>query len=127
MDMLRDRFPVDFFFIYILKLTGITIDPELVELDRILEDDEIFQRIKHDLSQRHPKTLVTGRKSTPVEAVIRQMALKAGQSGPPKLGSSGGPEPTGLTHLPSGSLDLVSRIMRLRKVRRRGIEADGPA
>lgn len=74
--MLRDRFPVDSLFMYILKLTGITIDSELVELDRILEDDEIFQRVRHDLSQRHPKTLVTGRKSTPVEVIIRQMALK---------------------------------------------------
>jgi IS5 family transposase len=28
------------------------------------------------LSQRHPKTLVTGRNSTPVEVIIRQMAVK---------------------------------------------------
>jgi IS5 family transposase len=76
MDMLRDRFPVDSLFMYILKLTGITIDSELVELDRILKDDEIFQRVRHDLSQRHPKTLITGRKSTPVEVIIRQMAVK---------------------------------------------------
>ena len=74
--MLRDKFPVDSLLMYILKLTGITIDPELVEIDRVLEDDEIFQRVKHDLSQRHPNTLVTGRHSTPVEVIIRQMALK---------------------------------------------------
>jgi IS5 family transposase len=74
--MLRDKFPVDSLFMYILKLTGITIDPELVEIDHVLEDNEIFQRVKHDLSQRHPNTLVTGRHSTPVEVIIRQMALK---------------------------------------------------
>jgi IS5 family transposase len=76
MNMLRDKYPVDPLFMCILDLTGITIDPELVELDRILEDDEIFQRVKHDLSQRHPKTLITGRNSTPVEAIIRQLAVK---------------------------------------------------
>jgi IS5 family transposase len=76
MDMLRDKYPVDLLFMRILDLTGITIDPELVEIDRILEDDEIFQRVKHDLSQRHPKTLITGRHSTPVEAIMRQLAVK---------------------------------------------------
>jgi len=74
--MLRDRYSVDPLFMEILELTGITIDPELVEIDRILEDDEIFQRVKHDLSQRHPKTLITGRNSTPVEVIIRQLAVK---------------------------------------------------
>lgn len=74
--MLRDGYSVDPLFMEILELTGITIDPELVEIDRILEDDEIFQRVKHDLSQRHPKTLITGRNSTPVEVIIRQLAVK---------------------------------------------------
>jgi len=61
---------------FILDLSGITIDPELVEIDRILEDDELFQRIKHDLSQRRPKTLITGRNSTPVEATMRMLGVK---------------------------------------------------
>jgi hypothetical protein len=39
MDMLRDKFPVDLLFMQILDLAGITIDPELVEIDRILKDD----------------------------------------------------------------------------------------
>jgi IS5 family transposase len=75
-DMLRDRFTFDPMFMYILRLTGITIAPELVEMDRILEDDELFQRVKHDLSQRHPKTLITGRNSTPVEVTMRMLAVK---------------------------------------------------
>ena len=74
--MLRDRFPVDPLFMWILDLTGVAIDAELVAIDRILEDDELFQRIKHDLSQRHPKTLITGRNSTPVEVILRMLALK---------------------------------------------------
>jgi IS5 family transposase len=76
MNMLRDKYPADPLFMKILELTGITIDAELVEIDRILEDEEIFQRVKHDLSQRYPKTLVTGRRSTPVEVIMRQLALK---------------------------------------------------
>lgn len=43
--MLRDKFPMDplfTLFMQILELTGVKIDPELVEIDRILEDDEIF-------------------------------------------------------------------------------------
>lgn len=74
--MLRDKYPVDPLFMLVLEITKIKIDPELVEIDRILDDDEIFQLIKRDLSQRHPKTLITGRNSTPVEAVIREMAVK---------------------------------------------------
>lgn len=74
--MLRDKFPVDPLFMHILDLAGITIDPELLEIGRILEDDELFQRVKHDLSQRHPKTLITGRNSTPVEVILRMLALK---------------------------------------------------
>jgi IS5 family transposase len=76
MAMLRDSFPIDPLFMKVLKLTGITIDPELVEIDRILEDDEVFRRVKQDLSRRYPKTLVTGRRSTPVEVILRLLALK---------------------------------------------------
>jgi len=74
--MLRDRYIADSLFTLILEITRIKIDPELVEIDRILDDDEVFQLIKRDLSQRYPKTLITGRNSTPVEVVIREMAVK---------------------------------------------------
>ena len=77
--MLRDKFLIDplfALFMEVLELVGIKVDPELVEISRILEDDELFQRIKHDLSQRYPKTLVTGRNSTPVEVILRLLAVK---------------------------------------------------
>lgn len=77
--MLRDKFPIDplfTLFMEVLELVGIKIDPELVEIDRVLDDDELFQRIKHDLSQRRPKTLITGRNSTPVEVILRLLTLK---------------------------------------------------
>ena len=74
--MLRDKYLVDPLFTIVLDVTGIKMDPELAEIDRILDDDEIFQLIRRDLSRRHPKTLITGRASTPVEVVIREMAVK---------------------------------------------------
>jgi len=74
--MLRDKYTVDSLFMLVLEITEIKIDPELIEIDRILDDDEIFRFIKQDLSQRHPKTLITGRNSTPVEVIIREMAIK---------------------------------------------------
>ena len=74
--MLRDKYPVNPLFMLVLEITKIKIDPELVEIDRVLDDDEVFQLIKRDLSRRHPKTLITGRNSTPVEVVIREMAIK---------------------------------------------------
>lgn len=77
--MLRDRFSIDplfTLFMEVLEFVGIKVDPELVEIDRILDDDDLFQRVKHDLSRRHPKTLVTGRNSTPVEVILRLLAIK---------------------------------------------------
>lgn len=74
--MLRDEYPADPLFMFVLELTAIPLDPELVEIDRIVEDDEIFQLVRHDLSQRHPRTLFTGRNSTPVKVIIRLLALK---------------------------------------------------
>lgn len=77
--MLRDRFPADPLFetfMNILEPAGIKPDLELAEIDRVLDDDVLYQQIKRDLSKRCPKTMVTGRYSTPVEAIVRMMALK---------------------------------------------------
>jgi IS5 family transposase len=73
--MLQDRYEADKLFAGILKLTH-EMDPVLAEMDAILEDDEMFQLIKADLSKRRPKTLVTGRHSTPVEVILRMLATK---------------------------------------------------
>ena len=48
----------------------------MAELDRLLEDDQIFHSIKADLSQRRPHTLQTGRPSTPVEVILRLLIVK---------------------------------------------------
>ncbi len=51
-------------------------EPELRELDRLLEDDAILQRVKADLARRHPHSLTRGRHSTPVEAILRLLVVK---------------------------------------------------
>jgi IS5 family transposase len=74
--MLVERYESDPYFWTIIEQLAIEMEPELVEIDRILEDDELFQLIKNDVAQRNPKTLETGRNSTPVEAGLRMLATK---------------------------------------------------
>ena len=74
--MLRDRYEPDPFFWAIIKLLAIEMEPELEQIDKILDDDELLQLIKHDMSQRYPRTLETGRSSTPVEVNLRMLAIK---------------------------------------------------
>jgi transposase, IS5 family len=52
------------------------MEPELVELDQLLQDDEIFQRLKADMAKRYPHTLVRGRHSTPVEVILRMLIVR---------------------------------------------------
>jgi IS5 family transposase len=73
--MLVDRYESDKLFERILKLTN-EMDPVLAEIDQILEDDELYQLIRHDLAKRFPLTEQTGRNSTPVEVVLRTLAVK---------------------------------------------------
>ena len=73
--MLRDRYePMDIFQI----VSGLTLamEPELAQLDKLLEDDTLFQKVKNDLGKRFPRTLVDGRLSTPVEVTLRMIVVK---------------------------------------------------
>jgi transposase, IS5 family len=73
--MLRDRAaPVDLF--ALLPALELGFEPELAELDRLLEDDQIFQQVKADLSRRRPHTTETGRPSTPVEVILRLLVVQ---------------------------------------------------
>jgi len=74
--MLLDQYETDPKFWAIIELLAIEMEPELAQIDKILEDDELFQLIKNDLAQRHPHTLETGRNSTPVEVGLRMLAVK---------------------------------------------------
>lgn len=73
--MLRDRYAVDEFFLDIAA-RATEMEPILAQIDRLLEDEELFQRLKQDLSQRYAQTTQTGRASTPVEVIIRMLAVK---------------------------------------------------
>jgi IS5 family transposase len=73
--MLVDKHEADNIFERIPGLT-IKMSPELAAIDEVLDDDELFCMIRNDLSQRYPKTLTAGRKSTPVEVILRMLAVK---------------------------------------------------
>lgn len=74
--MLLDRYEPDPRFWAIIEQLAIEMEPELAQIDKILEDDELVQLIKNDVGQRHPHTLETGRNSTPVEVGVRMLAVK---------------------------------------------------
>src|SRR5215212_9152752 len=67
--MLRDRYDPQNLFTQIPRLC-LQFEPVLAQLDRLLEDDELFQQVKADLARRSPKTLTRGRPSTPVEGGV---------------------------------------------------------
>ncbi len=73
--MLVDRYEKDKFFMKIIRLTT-DMDPVLAQIDQILEDEDIFEMIKADLSKRYPLTTVTGRNSTPAEVILRMLVVK---------------------------------------------------
>jgi IS5 family transposase len=73
--MLQDRHPIDKVFDEVIRLVP-KMDPVLGKIDHYLEDENLFQLIKADLSKRHPKTMQTGRNSTPVEVVVRMLIVK---------------------------------------------------
>ena len=73
--MLRDRAaPVDLF--ALVPALELRFEPELAELDRLLDDDQIFNQVKADLSRRRPHTTKTGRPSTPVEVILRLLVVQ---------------------------------------------------
>ena len=73
--MLQDRYEKDKFFESIIKLT-IEMEPILAQIDVLLDDEELYQLIRNDFTKRFPMTEVTGRKSTPVEVVLRMLTIK---------------------------------------------------
>jgi len=73
--MLREHYPIDKLFEEIVGYLP-KMDPSLAKIDRYLEDDKLYRLIKGDISKRWPKTLKTGRGSTPVEVVLRMLVLK---------------------------------------------------
>ncbi len=73
--MLRDRYPaVDLF--ALVPALALGFEPVLAQLDRLLDDDAVFQAVKADLARRRPRTPTTGRPSTPVEVILRMLVVR---------------------------------------------------
>jgi transposase, IS5 family len=73
--MLRDRYtPMNLF--DLVPVLSLALDPVLTQLDRLLDDDALFQAVKADLAHRFRRTLIDGRPSTPVEVILRMLVVK---------------------------------------------------
>jgi len=73
--MLLDSYEKDKFFDEICTL-AVETDSQLTQIDRLLDDEELYQLIRADLAQRHPHTETTGRPSTPVEVILRMLVTR---------------------------------------------------
>ena len=73
--MLRDRYPAVDLFAFVPALTQ-EFEPVLARLDQLLDDDTLFQAVRRDLARRRPRTLQTGRPSTPVEVILRLLIVR---------------------------------------------------
>ena len=73
--MLRDRYAADNVFAQVPALSQ-AMEPILAHLDRLLDEDTLFQAVRKDLVRRFPRTATTGRHSTPVEVILRLLVVK---------------------------------------------------
>jgi transposase, IS5 family len=73
--MIVDRYDPMNIFEMVPKLE-LDFEPELRELDRLLEDDKLFSVVKADLAKRYPNSERLGRHSTPVEVILRMLLVK---------------------------------------------------
>lgn len=77
--MIVDRYEPDPSFEEWCSRLGTGLTPELRELDKLLDDQQLFELFKQDFQARYPNSLTTGRHSTPVEVLIRGLTLKHAQ------------------------------------------------
>jgi len=73
--MIVDRYePINL--LELIPQLRLEMEPELAALDRLLDDDKLFLRIKADFSKRHPNSERLGRRSTPVEVILRMLIVR---------------------------------------------------
>lgn len=74
--MIVDRYdPVNLF--EMVPELGLQMEPELTRLDELLEEvHEIFNLVKADLAERYPNSERLGRRSTPVEVILRMLVVR---------------------------------------------------
>ncbi len=73
--MIVDRYDPINLFEMVPKLK-LEFEPELAQLDELLDDDELFKLVKADLVKRYPNSARLGRHSTPVEVILRMLVVK---------------------------------------------------
>jgi transposase, IS5 family len=73
--MLVEPYPTDKRFEELLSSMP-ELAPALKKRDEDLEDGNLSKLIRADLVKRYPKTKVRGRKSTPVDVVLRMRVVK---------------------------------------------------
>jgi IS5 family transposase len=73
--MIVDRYDPMNLFGLVPKLK-LEMEPELAQLDQLLDDDALFETVKADLSRRYPNSAKLGRHSTPVEVILRMLVIK---------------------------------------------------
>jgi transposase, IS5 family len=73
--MLIDRYLPEDVFARVPELADQT-DPVLLQLDRLLDDDRLYQQVRADLIRRYRLTAVHGRHSTPAEVLLRLLVVR---------------------------------------------------
>ena len=77
--MLRDRYaPQDLF--ALVPAANLALDPVLAQLDILLGDDEVYQRVRADLAKRRPQTATT---SSDYAISTTKAAMAMSASSPP--------------------------------------------
>ena len=72
--MLRNRYDRADLFALVPQL-GLRFEPQLEQLDRLLDDDEIVEAVRDDMARRSQRSRSRGRPSTPVEVVLRMLVV----------------------------------------------------
>ena len=73
--MIRERYePLDLF--ALVPQLQLAFEPELAALDALLDGDALFQAVKGEMARRAPGSLTRGRRSTPVEVVLRMLVVR---------------------------------------------------
>jgi hypothetical protein len=104
----------------------VTFEPDLAAVDRLLDDDVLFQQVKADLARRYPQTATRGRKlrtdSTLLANGVRVLSRLVGRA-KSLVGTAAGQAHALLRDLPRPAKRLARQIQET--VRRRGPAAEG--
>jgi IS5 family transposase len=73
--VLQKKYHIDREFKIILLLSS-EMDEQMTRIDHLLCDEKLLELMEADFSKRYPLSTKTGRKSTPVEVILRMLALK---------------------------------------------------